>query len=119
MLTHLVDASIDAPLAVGTQGPGQVQWKLSCDDERLHIDVVDNGAGLPQEQLDLWFKDWDLGHALPPSDAGGLMSWRLLVVRAWVQRLGGRFDARSTPGHGNRWSADLPLVRASVTGQAG
>lgn len=119
VLTHLVDASIDAPVTAGTQGQGQVQWKLSCEGEFLHIDVVDNGAGLPQERLDLWFKDWDLGHALPPSDADGLMSWRLLVVRAWVQRLGGRFDARSTPGRGNRWSAVLPLARASATDQAG
>jgi len=36
------------------------------------------------------------------------------VVRALVQRMGGRFDARSTPGHGNRWTVDLPLVRVNT-----
>lgn len=109
VLTHLVDASIDARVDTGTQG--QVQCKLSCEGESLHLDLVDNGPGLAQERLDQWFRDWDLGHVVPANDADGLTSWRLLVVRALVHQMGGRFDARSTPGHGNRWSADLPLAR--------
>ena len=112
VLTHLVGASIDAPTAVGAQG--QVQWKLSLEGANLHIDVVDDGPGCAQSQLESWFKDWDLGHAVPPSHAEGLTGWRLLVVRALVQRMGGRFDARSAPGHGNRWTVDLPLTRVDT-----
>ena len=123
VLTHLLDASVEtSPIHPQVEGPagvpnqGQVQWKLSFEGEALHIDVVDNGLGLPQERLDQWFQDWDLGHAVPPSDGDGHTGWRLLVVRALVQRLGGRFDARSTPGHGNRWSVDLPLAHVSPSG---
>ena len=117
VLTHLLGASVDA--AAGSESPSQVQCKFSVVGDSLHIDVIDNGAGLSQETLDRWFKDWDLGQALPSADTAGLTGWRLVLVRELVRREGGRFDARSASGHGSRWSADLPLVRAHVAERAG
>jgi len=109
VLTHLIGASVDAPLADGTAG--QVQCKLLREGAQLQIDIVDNSAGMDPAQIDRWFRDWDESHSLPPADGEGLSGWRLLLVRTWVRQLGGRFDARSTPGLGNRWSVQLTLDR--------
>lgn len=112
LLANMIGASIDTAIPSGSQG--HLQCKLIRVGEGLHIDVVDDGVGLPQDQLDRCFKEWDLNRRLPEADGNGLVIWRLLVARALVQQAGGRFDARGTPGHGNRWSADLPLARVEA-----
>lgn len=107
VLTHLIGASLDAPAPAGMAG--QVQCKLLREGTQLQIDIVDNSAGMDPAQIERWFRDWDENHTLPPADANGLCGWRLLLVRSWLLPRGGRFDARSTPGLGHRWSVQLTL----------
>lgn len=107
LLHHLIGASIDA--LPGTTGAVRVQCKFLREGGRLHVDVVDDSAGVPQARIDQWVEDWERGRILPGNDEVGLVGARLLIVRAMALQQGGQFSARSTPGHGNRWSLDLPV----------
>lgn len=113
VLMHLLGASTDASLTAGLLG--QVQFKMVREGRRLRIDVVDDSSGLVQQRLDQWFKDWDLRRTLPETDGQGITGRRLLLVRALVREVGGEFDARGTPGHGNRWSVEMPLELAQAS----
>jgi signal transduction histidine kinase len=106
VLTHLLGASLDG-VHGGSQG-GSVQCKVLLDGGGLNVDVLDTGPGMDQGQLDAWFAAWDDAERWPEPDAAGLVGRRLVLARALVRGVGGRFDARSTPGHGNRFSAVLP-----------
>lgn len=108
LLGHLLAAAVEAASGSGT--PSRVQCKFLREGATtLHVDVVDDSPGLPQERLDGWFQAWGLGRELPPADGEGLTARRLLLVRTLAHQSGGSFTARGTPGHGNRWLLELPL----------
>lgn len=129
VLNHLVGASLDLASGVmngvangvmsGVTNGVTVQCKVLLDDAGLHVDVLDDGPGLEPSQLDAWFTAWDDSERWPQPDGAGAAGRRLVLVRALLARAGGRFDARGTPGHGNRWSAVLPCAGVVPASPAG
>jgi len=83
---------------------GVVQLRLGVDD-RLVIEVIDHGPGIPAAELDRIF---DVGVRLE-ADAPGT-GLGLAVSRAIVEAHGGALTAASSPGEGTTLIVALPLT---------
>jgi len=83
---------------------GVVQLRLGVDD-RLVIEVIDHGPGIPAAELDRIF---DVGVRLE-ADAPGT-GLGLAVSRAIVEAHGGALTAASSPGEGTALIVALPLT---------
>ncbi len=87
---------------------GQVNIRLSHDDEHVRVEVQDNGPGVPPEHLDLVFERF---HQISDQQAGkpkgtGL---GLPISRRIVEHHGGRIWVESPDGEGARFVVELPL----------
>jgi signal transduction histidine kinase len=80
---------------------GQVEVALSASDSRVHIVVVDNGAGMDQETLGRVFEPFFTRKAKG-------IGLGLAVTRRIVEAHGGTIAVHSEPGEGARFSVDLP-----------
>ncbi|WP_327151332.1 sensor histidine kinase [Nocardia sp. NBC_01329] len=74
---------------------------LSYLDDRVAVDIVDDGRGFDPDQL-----------PAPDPEAGG---FGLAAMRARAHALGGTLTIESTPGHGTALAAQLPLSSSSET----
>ncbi|MBK4994533.1 PAS domain S-box protein [Pseudomonas sp. S37] len=93
----------------------KVRIVLSKADKHAHIDIIDNGVGLPTADLenvfDL-FKQAKPKHATHQRDGLGI---GLSLVRQLVQAHGGSVVARSAGiGHGCTFSLSLPLSQELI-----
>ncbi|MFE7229056.1 ATP-binding protein, partial [Nocardioides sp. NPDC057577] len=66
-------------------------------DDRVVLDVADNGRGFSPERQ-------------TPRQAGGVRGHGLPAMRARVQQLGGTLTVESAPGEGTVLSAAVPLA---------
>ena len=82
---------------------GLVQVRLRVDD-RVVIEVIDSGPGIPAAELDRIF---DVGVRLEDDTPGTGLG--LAVSRAIVQAHGGALTAASSPGEGTTLIVALPL----------
>jgi len=83
---------------------GVVQLRLGVDD-RLVIEVIDYGPGIPAAELDRIF---DVGVRLEADGPGTGLG--LAVSRAIVEAHGGALTAASSPGEGTTLIVALPLT---------
>jgi len=83
---------------------GVVQLRLGVDD-RLVIEVIDYGPGIPAAELDRIF---DVGVRLEADGPGTGLG--LAVSRAIVEAHGGVLTAASSPGEGTTLIVALPLT---------
>lgn len=89
---------------------GRVSLKLhGLDAERWAIEVVDTGCGIPKEEFDRIFGEFERlrGHANQPGLGLGLS-----IVRTLVKRLGGEISLESRVGDGSKFLVVLPRVLA-------
>jgi signal transduction histidine kinase len=92
-----------------TPDGGRVTVSAGADASGVRIVVQDTGPGIPQEHLDRVFDRFykvdesRTGTALPSGSGLGLS-----IVRAIVERHGGRISAGNAPDGGARFEIDLP-----------
>jgi signal transduction histidine kinase len=81
--------------------------------DRLRIEVVDSGIGMPEDQIELAFQEFQRLYAASAdgreSGAGGL-GLGLSIVRRMADSLGHRVTARSTVGRGSRFTVEVPIA---------
>jgi signal transduction histidine kinase len=110
-VTHLVSNGIRF-----TPDGGRVEVKAYVTEETLHIEVADDGPGIPEERLPRIFDD---GHAVRGStnhhssdslefNSGGL-GLGLGITRGIVEAHGGTISVQSEPGKGSRFEIRIPL----------
>lgn len=80
--------------AVRHSGAGRVTVALAVDDDRIRVEVADDGRGFDRREL-----DWDEG--------GGL---GLIGMRERAALVGGTFELESEPGVGTRVRVEIPLI---------
>lgn len=97
-----------------TPGGGHVRATVGCEGNRGSVVVVDDGRGIPPEQLDRIFDMFVQGDAsLDRSDGG--MGVGLTLVRDLVDLHGGTIEARSEgTGRGSRFEVRFPLTNPPV-----
>lgn len=110
VLTNLVTNAIDA-CNLGEcviQDPEVVIKSCLLPDERILLEVKDNGLGMDQEVLNKLFT---IFFSTKGSRGTGL---GLLLSRKIVQEHGGEIQVRSEPGKGSVFQVILPIRKASA-----
>jgi two-component system CitB family sensor kinase len=105
ILGNLIDNALDALAGArpADAGPGRVTVTLVEDEDRLRVEVADNGPGIAAADLDAVFVD---GFSTKPASGSLRRGLGLALVHRLVQRLGGRIAV--TGGPGAVFTVDLP-----------
>jgi signal transduction histidine kinase len=83
----------------------------------VEIDVIDNGPGIPEQQLEHIFERFSRGDAGETQRVGGT-GLGLAISKSLIELHGGTIDATSTLGEGSTFRIRLPMIapaRAEVT----
>jgi two-component system sensor histidine kinase KdpD len=73
----------------------------------ITIDVVDHGPGVPDDQRSRVFEPFQ---QLGDRRTSGGVGLGLAVAKGFVEAVGGRIEARSTPGGGLTMRVELPIA---------
>jgi two-component system sensor histidine kinase KdpD len=82
----------------------------SVHDNTVVVLIVDHGPGIPVEQRDRVFEPFQ---QLGDRHTAGGVGLGLAVARGFIEAVGGRVEAASTPGAGLTMRVDLPAVTAT------
>ena len=88
-------------------GSGRIRIGLACQDDRVQVEVQDNGPGVAPEQQALVFEKFRQGGDARQRPQGTGLG--LPISRQIVEHFGGRIGLRSSPGQGACFSFWLPL----------
>jgi signal transduction histidine kinase len=92
--------------------PGaQVELKAQAADAEVEIDVIDNGPGIPEQQLEHIFERFTRGDAGETQRVGGT-GLGLAISKSLIELHGGTIAAESIPGQGSTFYVRLPAVAA-------
>jgi signal transduction histidine kinase len=95
----------------------RVELKARAVDAEVEIDVIDNGPGIPEQQLEHIFERFTRGDAGETQRVGGT-GLGLAISKSLIELHGGTIAAESAPGQGSTFYIRLPAVavdRAAVT----
>jgi signal transduction histidine kinase len=102
VLTNLINN------AVRYSPPGStITVRIRGDEARAVVDVLDQGIGIPAEQLDRVFTPFFRGSNATALHRGGL-GLGLHITSEIVRRHGGRISVTSRPGEGSTFTVELP-----------
>ena len=88
---------------------GHVTIRVSTPDvDRIEIDVRDTGIGIPQDQIDAIFVDFERVEERDRQNRPGT-GLGLAITRRLLRLMGGDISVQSTPGEGSRFRMLLPL----------
>jgi len=85
-----------------------IEIKLSADNERLKLEVIDTGIGIPLEKQDLIFERFGQVDSSLSRQAEGT-GIGLYLVKSFVEILGGNIALVSEEGRGSSFTIRLPL----------
>ncbi|MEM7042558.1 MAG: ATP-binding protein [Pseudomonadota bacterium] len=106
VIRHLIVNAVHAIEDRGPNVPGLITVRLLHDQERVLLDIDDNGCGIPEENLDRIY-DVLFTTKEPGRGSGqGLALAQMFVTRG----LGGQISVDSEVGKGTRFRISLPLV---------
>ncbi len=94
--------------AIGFSEPGQhVSLSLTRQDDRIQLEVADQGVGIPQEVIEKVFERFE-AHAIAGKHKGAGLG--LAIVRSFVELHGGTVMLQSAPGKGTKVTCSLPVA---------
>lgn len=103
VIGHVLQNALEA-----TPEQGHVTLKVGCEDDRVSLDIIDNGAGMNEDFVrDRLFRPFD-------STKGAGMGIGAYECREYVRSLGGHVQVDSTPGKGTRFSIQLPATNENT-----
>ncbi len=104
-LVYALGELIENALRQSDGRPSQITLALYRSLDELHLEIQDNGGGIPQN---LWETIFRSGYTTKPGGRGG---FGLYSVRKRLERYGGRvFVAQSAPGEGTTMRICLKVV---------
>jgi signal transduction histidine kinase len=88
---------------------GQVKVVVNAKDGKAYISVIDNGVGIPQQEIPYIFERFysSDGSKLQKQGGAGL---GLFLVRSLVGKMGGEVSVESQVGKGSKFTFTLPIV---------
>lgn len=102
--TVLVNLLLNAADAMPQGGRIVIAVAAARTPGRVELSVTDSGVGIPPEMLSRIFEPF-----FTTKDAEHGTGLGLAVCRTIIESHGGRLEVASTPGHGARFTAILPL----------
>jgi two-component system NtrC family sensor kinase len=103
---NVVTNAIDAASEIEDQGRVDVATRYLPDKANVLVVVVDNGTGIPPEQIETLFTPFVSSKSSRGTGLG------LPVSQKIFSEHGGRILVDSTPGKGSRFTLELPAVLA-------
>jgi signal transduction histidine kinase len=94
-----------------------VKLTLRADAAASYISIKDNGAGIPEAELDLIWERYHRVEGIQARDGTQSLGLGLYICRAIVERHGGRVGVESTVGVGSTFWFTLPLVPSPASAQ--
>jgi PAS domain S-box-containing protein len=91
---------------------GKVILSGHASPEKLEIQVVDQGRGIPRDKLESIFERFQQVDATDSREKGGT-GLGLAICRTIIQQHGGKIWAESTPGQGSTFHIELPLMEVA------
>lgn len=88
---------------------GHVQVELTAEGDRAVLSVLDDGPGIPEEDLPRLFDRFYRADSSRTRQSGGA-GLGLAIVRAIITAHGGRIEAANRPGGGARMTVVLPAI---------
>jgi signal transduction histidine kinase len=105
-LRQVIQNLVDNAVKYSSAG-GLVRVSASAEDGHLHVDVQDEGPGIPLEDQRLIFEKFGrasiAGGAKPGTGLG------LFIARSIVEAHGGSLEVESAPEQGSVFSLKLPV----------
>jgi signal transduction histidine kinase len=89
-----------------------IEMKAHHAGVEVEIDVIDNGPGIPAQQLEHIFERFSRGDAGETQRVGGT-GLGLAISKSLIELHGGTIDAESTPGVGSTFRIRLPAIGAA------
>jgi len=97
------------------RGTGRVTVRANADNDRVRIEVEDNGIGIAEKDLGLLFQEFvRLPRRHKEVDDSVSSGLGLSIVRRIAQQFGGEVGVRSELNKGSVFFMDLPLASAAV-----
>lgn len=91
-----------------TPAGGHIEVEAWADGAAWHLAVVDDGIGIPADDLPRLFAEFfrasNAQHSAPPGSGLGLA-----IAKVVAELHGGTIDVSSQPAHGSRFEVTLPL----------
>jgi len=114
LTVHLTRSTIDSTphtnAAKYTPDKGEILLRVSCEESRACIEVVDNGIGIGPDLLPHVFELFTQAQRTPDRSQGGL-GIGLALVKTMVQLHGGEVTASSMGnGAGSKFKVLLPTA---------
>jgi signal transduction histidine kinase len=87
----------------------EVQLRIECKADRIEFEVIDQGQGIPEDEIPLLFKEFGITSTRP---TGGENSTGLglAIARKIVEMHGGSISVNSTFGWGSKFSFWIPRI---------
>ena len=101
ILANLIDNAI-------VHGESPVHISANTHDEHVLLDVIDEGPGIPDEELDKIFDRFHKADRARATTGSGL---GLAIASQYAHSQGGSLTARNEPGYGARFTLTLPAAR--------
>ncbi|MDJ0783734.1 MAG: hybrid sensor histidine kinase/response regulator [Desulfosarcinaceae bacterium] len=101
-LGNILDNAIDACETLEGESAGQIDLRVTADDERVYFEVRDNGIGMEPAVLNNLFTVF---YSTKGKSGTGL---GLFVANQVVEQHGGKIRVRSQPGRGTRFRVMVP-----------
>ncbi|MBO1927866.1 response regulator [Thiomicrorhabdus sp. 6S2-11] len=92
---------------------GGVSINVISQSELINFSVCDSGVGIPEEKLDLLFKDFSQVDASTTRKYGGT-GLGLVITKRIVENMNGSVSVNSKLSEGSCFSAVLPLKKATA-----
>lgn len=91
-----------------TPDGGRIVISAICEDERLTLQVTDNGEGIPYDELPfIWERFFKVDKARTREKAGSGLG--LAIVKNIVEAHGGSVGVRSVEGKGSMFKIEFPI----------
>ncbi len=87
---------------------GQVTMRCTERDGQCHLEVLDTGIGIEEDQLEAIFQEFH--QCKTPGRINEGFGLGLAIVRRLAQLLDHRVEVESTPGRGSCFSVSVPVV---------
>ncbi len=98
---------------------GSVEARLYCTADAIHLEVTNEGKGIPADQLDAIFERF---HRVPDADVHSVsgVGIGLALCKAYVELMGGQIEVKSEPGKTTTFHVEVPVSSAEhLSGQEG
>ena len=121
MIEHaLVNVVQNSIHATGLEETPRIIIRTSCRDDRVHIEVEDNGCGIPSEFLEKIFDPSftlkggkDLSGAYKPEIKG--TGYGMSNVKKYIEQHKGHVSVHSVQSQGTVVSLNLPVIKKELT----